>query len=54
MTYLLAGMIGIVVGAGVFAAGAYFRHRVIRPEPPVCVPREGNAWIPETGREKRS
>jgi hypothetical protein len=31
-------------GAGLFAAGAYFRHRVIKTEPPMPAPREGNAW----------
>jgi len=48
---LVGALVSAIVGAGIFAAGAYFRHRVIRPEPPVIPPREGNPWAINAGGE---
>ncbi len=45
MTEFIAGIIGAVAGAGIFAAGAWFRHRCIRPEPQgVRLPAGENPW----------
>ena len=53
MKEFFAVLLSTIVGAGVFAAGAWFRHRYIKPEPPACLPREGNPWVlPATNEEQ--
>ena len=53
MKEFFAVLLSTIVGAGIFAAGAWFRHRYIKPEPPACPPREGNPWVlPAVNKEQ--
>jgi hypothetical protein len=46
----IACLISAIVGTALFAAGAWFRHRYIRP--PVQLPPGANPWEVKTDADK--